>query len=108
MRDNIVGSVRTSLLTGVFANAAWGGADGLMFGNAMQVGSQMVGILATIAYSAGVTYLLLKAINLVTPIRADKRIEGIGLDVALHREEAYSDGEGALLLTEVELNGHRN
>jgi Amt family ammonium transporter len=100
-----VGGVVGALLTGVLAQAAWGGADGLLFGNPMQLVAQAAGIAATIAYSAGVTFALLKLINAVVPIRADERVEAIGLDVALHREEAYSVGEGALLLTEVELNG---
>jgi Amt family ammonium transporter len=95
-------------LTGVFAVAAWGGADGLIGGNAMQPVIQSIGIVATIAYSGAITFVLLKVIGLVTPIRADVRMEGIGLDVSLHSEEAYSDGEGAILLTEVELNGHTN
>ncbi|MFV1980446.1 MAG: ammonium transporter [Rhodothermia bacterium] len=100
-----VGGIVGALLTGVLAQAVWGGADGLLFGNPMQLVTQALGIVATIAYSAGVTFTLLKLINAVVPIRANERIEGIGLDVALHREEAYSLGEGALLLTEVELNG---
>ena len=100
-----VGGIVGALLTGVFASAAWGGTNGLLFGNPGQVVSQAIGIVATIAYSGGLTFVLLKAINAFAPIRADEKIEGIGLDLTLHSEEAYSDGEGALLLTEVELNG---
>jgi Amt family ammonium transporter len=103
-----IGGTVGALLTGVFAVAAWGGADGLIGGNAMQPVIQSIGIVATIAYSGAITFVLLKVIGLVTPIRADVRMEGIGLDVSLHSEEAYSDGEGAILLTEVELNGHTN
>lgn len=103
-----IGGTVGALLTGFLASAAWGGANGLFFGNPMQPLIQLLGIVATIVYSAGITYLLLKSISLVTPIRADVKMEGIGLDVSLHSEEAYTDGEGAILLTEVELNGHSN
>ena len=103
-----IGGTVGALLTGVFALAAWGGADGLIGGNAMQPLVQLLGIVSTIAYSATMTFILLKGINKFAKIRADSRMEGVGLDVSLHSEEAYTDGEGAILLTEVELNGHRN
>ena len=103
-----IGGTVGALLTGVFAVAAWGGADGLIGGNAMQPLVQLLGIVSTIAYSATMTFILLKGINKFAKIRADTRMEGVGLDVSLHSEEAYTDGEGAILLTEVELNGHRN
>ncbi|MEM1268720.1 MAG: ammonium transporter [Bacteroidota bacterium] len=92
-----------AMLTGVFAQAAWGGADGLLFGNPGQLGVQAIGALATIVYSAGATYLILRLIGLVLPLRVDSRSEGVGLDVILHGEEAYSEGEGAVLLTDNEL-----
>jgi ammonium transporter, Amt family len=57
------------------------------------------------AYSAIVSFILLKRVGLVLPLRADKASEGIGLDIELHREEAYSRGEGAVLLRESDING---
>jgi len=93
-----VGGIVGALLTGVFAAEAWGGANGLLYGNAGQLWTQTVGILATIAYSATMSFILLKAIGLVTKLRVDDKTEGVGLDVSLHSEEAYSDGEGAVLL----------
>jgi len=103
-----IGGTVGALLTGFFAAAVWGGADGLFYGNPSQPLVQLLGIAATIVYSAGVTFLLLKVINQFAPLRADLRMEGVGLDVSLHSEEAYTDGEGAVLLTEIELNGHSN
>ena len=32
------------------------------------------------------------------PLRAESNDEGIGLDVSQHGEEAYADGEGAILV----------
>ena len=47
-----IGGITGALLTGVFAEARWGGTNGLLFGHAAQVGIQAVGVIATIGYSA--------------------------------------------------------
>ncbi|NNE35097.1 MAG: ammonium transporter [Rhodothermales bacterium] len=101
-----VGGITGALLTGVLADSVWnGGADGLFFGNAAQLGIQALSIVAVFAYSAAMTFVILKAIGLVMDLRADKKAESIGLDILNHGEEAYSDGEGALLLLDEEING---
>ena len=41
---------------------------------------------------------ILKGLALLVPIRAGAREEGLGLDVTQHGEEAYSRGEGAILM----------
>jgi len=92
------GGIVGALLTGVLATAAWGGADGLIAGHPGQVGKQAVAVLATALYSAGVSFGLLKLIGAFVPLRAGKRHEGLGLDVAMHGEEAYTSGEGAILV----------
>ena len=96
------GGIAGALLTGVFASKAWnaGGGDGLLDGNARQLGIQAVAILATLAYSLVGTFVVVKAISLVTSLRAGAREEGMGMDFTQHGEEAYSRGEGALLLLE--------
>jgi Amt family ammonium transporter len=93
-----VGGLVGALLTGVFATAAWGGSDGLLSGNPRQLLIQAVGIAAALAYSGVVSFGLLKLIGAFVPLRAADRIEGVGLDVAEHGEEAYTTGEGAILL----------
>jgi Amt family ammonium transporter len=93
-----VGGLTGALLTGVFAQASWGGVDGLLFGNPAQLGIQAVGVLAAMAYSGVASFVLLKAVALFTPLRVESRHEGQGLDVALHGEEAYGNGEGAILI----------
>jgi Amt family ammonium transporter len=92
------GGVMGALLTGVFAAAAWGGAAGLLAGNPAQLGRQAVAVLATAAYSAAASFGLLKLIGAFAPLRAAARQEGLGLDVAMHGEEAYTSGEGAILV----------
>jgi len=97
-----VGGITGALLTGVFAEKAWSGAaDGLLHGNPRQLGIQALAVAATLLYSVIVTFVIVKVISLATRIRADSREEGLGLDFTQHGEEAYSRGEGAILIAEV-------
>ena len=94
-----LGGTVGALLTGVFASRAWNGtADGLLHGNPGQLGVQALAVLATVVYSAVASFALLKAIGLVLALKADRREEGLGLDVSQHGEEAYADDEGAILI----------
>ena len=94
-----VGGTVGALLTGVLAQKSWNGVgDGLLFGNPRQLAVQAAGVLATIAFSAAGTFVIVKLLLLVGPVRASARDEGLGLDVTQHGEEAYSRGEGAILV----------
>jgi Amt family ammonium transporter len=94
-----VGGTVGALLTGVFASKAWNGTvDGLIHGNPGQVGTQALAILAAIAYSAVASFVLLKLVGLVSPLKVREREEGTGLDVTQHGEEAYADADGAILI----------
>src|SRR3954469_2097136 len=94
-----VGGIVGALLTGVLAEKVWNGtADGALFGNVAQLGVQVAAIGATILYSVVGTFVILKLVALVSPLRASAREEGIGMDVTQHGEEAYSRGEGAILV----------
>jgi Amt family ammonium transporter len=93
-----VGGAVGALLTGVFAQAAWGGSDGALFGNPGQLVVQASGVLAVMLYSGAVSFGLLKLIGWIAPLRADGRKEAVGLDVLEHGEEAYTTGEGAILV----------
>jgi Amt family ammonium transporter len=94
-----LGGTVGALLTGVLAEKAWNGTvDGLAFGNPGQLGIQATAILAAIVYSGIGTFLLLKLIGAVVPLRAPNMEEGLGMDVSQHGEEAYADGEGAILV----------
>jgi Amt family ammonium transporter len=94
-----VGGTVGALATGVLAQKSWNGvADGLLFGNPRQLAIQAAGVLATIAFSAVGTFAILKLLALFGVVRATARDEGLGLDVTQHGEEAYSRGEGAILV----------
>jgi Amt family ammonium transporter len=88
------------LFIGFFAQLAWNDvSDGLLYGNAAQLGDQALAALAAPTYAFVVTYVLLRVIGAVMPLRASERDETLGMDVVQHGEEAYSTGEGAILVT---------
>jgi Amt family ammonium transporter len=87
------------LFIGFFAQEAWNGvSDGLVYGNAAQLGDQAIAALAAPVYAFTVTYILLRVMMLVAPLRASDRDQAIGMDVIAHGEEAYVTGEGAILI----------
>jgi Amt family ammonium transporter len=95
-----VGGTVGALLTGVFAQKALNGvADGVLFGNPAQLGIQAVAVLAAIAYSGVMSFVLLKLIGAFVPLRADASDESEGLDLSQHGEEAYVHAQGAAVLT---------
>jgi Amt family ammonium transporter len=85
-----VGGTVGALLTGLFAQKSWNGvADGALFGNPRQLLIQVTAVVAVLVYSGLVSFLLLKVMSLVTPLRTTADDETTGLDVTLHGEEAY-------------------
>ncbi|MCU0834917.1 MAG: ammonium transporter [Chromatiaceae bacterium] len=85
-----VGGIVGALLTGVFAAASLGGA-GLAEGMTIpgQVWIQAKGVLFTIVYTAVLSYVILKVIDLVMGLRVTEEQETQGLDLSLHDERGY-------------------
>ncbi len=99
-----VGGTVGALLTGVFAEKAINGvADGALFGNPGQLLIQGAAILAAIVYSGVVSFILLKLIGLVMPLRASEAEEIEGLDISQHGEEAYMHAGGSTMLSSTSL-----
>jgi Amt family ammonium transporter len=85
-----VGGTVGALLTGVFADKSLNGlADGALFGNPYQVVVQGTAVLAAIVYSGVGTFVILKLVGLVLPLRTSSGEETSGLDITAHGEEAY-------------------
>jgi ammonium transporter, Amt family len=99
-----LGGITGALLTGVFADLTLNsaGANGLLYGNPGQFGIQLGAIVVAIVYSLVVSFVLLKIIGAITPLSAESKEEGLGMDVTQHGEEAYTDGEGAVLIASSE------
>jgi ammonium transporter, Amt family len=87
-----VGGMLGSLLVAVFVDARFGGA-GLAQGMTMskQLGVQALGIGATILWCGGLTWVILKLVNLMVGLRVTEEQETEGLDLSQHGERAYSD-----------------
>ena len=86
-----VGGSLGTMLTGVFAAAAFGGAgypEGVTMGG--QVLVQLTGVLATAAWSGIVTFVLLKISGAVAGMRVTAEAETEGLDTVLHNEKGYN------------------
>jgi len=84
-----IGGIVGALLTGIFAAPMLGG-----FGEVENIGLQLwiqfKGVLFTVVYTGIVTYLILKAIDLVMGLRVNEEQETIGLDLSLHNERGYN------------------
>jgi Amt family ammonium transporter len=94
-----VGGTVGALLTGVFADKSLNGVfDGLLYGNPNQVLIQGAAVLTAILYSGIVSFVLLKLIGLVIPLRSSSNDESEGLDITQHGEEAYLNIGGATLM----------
>ncbi|HEX8074502.1 MAG TPA: ammonium transporter [Thermoleophilaceae bacterium] len=87
------------LFIGFFAQQNWNGiSDGLLYGHAAQLKWQAFAALAAPAYAFVATFVLLKVIGALMPLRATEREESTGMDVTQHGEEAYASGQGAILV----------
>ena len=86
-----VGGALGTILAAVFVSAAYGGAG---YGEGMNLGSQMyvqiIGVVATVVYAAVVSFVLLKAISFVAPLRAGLEDDQQGLDLVQHGESGYN------------------
>ncbi|MEE9546746.1 MAG: ammonium transporter [Hyphomicrobium sp.] len=84
-----VGGIIGALLTGVFAVEAIGGTAGLLEGNFAQVPIQVWGIMATVVWSGGATFVILMVLKVIMGIRVTEAQEMEGLAVALHDEALH-------------------
>ncbi|EJM8831841.1 ammonium transporter, partial [Pseudomonas aeruginosa] len=80
-----VGGIVGALLTGIFAAPSLGG-----FGSVEDIGAQFFvqfkGVAFTVVYTAVVTFVILKVLDLVMGLRVTEEEEAVGLDLALHNE----------------------
>jgi len=86
-----VGGIMGTLAAGVFVASELGGA-GLAEGVSMgrQLGVQALGVMTTIAWTALITYLILKLVALFVELRVNEEDETVGLDLTAHEESGYN------------------
>lgn len=90
-----VGGMLGTLLAGVFSATSLGMFSGFGFADGIetmgrQVGVQLIGIGATVGYTAVLTFVLLKLVGIITPLRAEEAMETEGLDLVDHDERGYN------------------
>ncbi len=87
-----VGGMTGALLTGIFAEVAVNpaGSNGLLFGGARQLIVQLAAVAATAAWAAGVTFVVLKLVDLTIGLRVSDADEVVGLDITQHEQSAYT------------------
>lgn len=88
-----VGGLVGSLCLGIFASTAVnpGGVDGLLFGDASQLISQVIGVVVVGVYTFVVSWVLFKVIDVLMGMRLSGDAEVEGLDSAEHSETAYNN-----------------
>ena len=84
-----VGGIWGALATGLFADAAIGGKDGLFFGEVRQFFIQVLAVVVAAAFSAMVTFGICKIIDATIGLRVLEEEEVLGLDSSQHGELAY-------------------
>ena len=86
-----VGGILGTTLTGVFVASSLGGA-GLAEGVSMggQVFTQLIGVVATVAWTAIATFAILKVVDVIVGLRVNEEEETDGLDISQHEERAYN------------------
>jgi len=91
-----IGGLAGALLTGVFAEKVLNeaGADGLLAGNAAQLGTQGIAVLASGLYALVITFGILKLIDATIGLRVAENDEREGLDLTVHGEQGYAAGSG--------------
>lgn len=85
-----IGGIWGSIATGLFASGAIQlGVNGLFFGNPNQLVAQLIAVAVVASFSFVGSFLLLKLVNIFSPLRVSPEAEDAGLDLSEHGEEAY-------------------
>jgi Amt family ammonium transporter len=86
-----IGGTWGALATGIFASVAVNraGNNGLVFGNALQLGRQFLGVVTVWAFAFGMTWVVGKIISALMGLRVSPTEETVGLDISQHGERAY-------------------
>jgi Amt family ammonium transporter len=84
------GTIATGLFASTLVNP--GGPNGLFYGNPAQLGIQALAVVVVAVFAFVGSYVILRLINLVMPLRVSAQDEDAGLDLSQHGEEAYGGG----------------
>ena len=91
-----VGGMLGTLLAGVFSATSLGVFSGYGFADGIssmggQLWVQFVGVVATVVFTAVVTWLILKVVGALVGLRVTEEDETQGLDITMHEERGYDN-----------------
>jgi len=84
-----VGGILGAVLTGVFSAGSLGGVKGDDYDMAAQLLIQIEGVAITVVWSAVVSFVAYKLVDMTIGLRVDNDTERQGLDLTAHGEQAY-------------------
>ncbi|MDU7038662.1 MAG: ammonia permease, partial [Lactococcus lactis] len=87
-----IGGMFGGIMTGIFATPALApekGYVGLVYGSGKLLLANLTAVVFTVIFTALVSWIIIKVIGLIMPIRVTDRAEAIGLDDSEHEETAY-------------------
>ncbi len=82
------GMIATGLFATLAVNAA--GANGLFFGNPVQLALQALATVVTMVFAFGMTFGIAKILDMSIGLKVSPMEEEVGLDISTHGERAYS------------------
>jgi Amt family ammonium transporter len=85
-----VGGIVGGILLAFFADERIGGTDGVFFGEAGLLVSQLIAIGSVLVFSFVVTYGIAKVLDALVGLRVSPEAERVGLDQTEHAESAYN------------------
>jgi Amt family ammonium transporter len=88
----IIGSLAIGVVASSLVNPS--GPNGLLYGNAAQIGIQALGVVVAAVLGFGGTIIIMKIINAVIGLKVNEEEEEIGLDTTQHGEREYGDQWG--------------
>ena len=88
----IIGSLAIGVVASSLVNPS--GPNGLLYGNAAQIGIQALGVVVATVLGFGGTIIIMKIINVVIGLKVNEEEEEIGLDTTQHGEREYGDQWG--------------
>jgi Amt family ammonium transporter len=84
-----IGGILGALGVGLFATTMVNNVSGLLTGNVYQLGAQALAVAVVSGFSFFGSYLLLRLVDVFSPLRVSPEEEDAGLDLSQHGEEAY-------------------
>ena len=91
-----VGGVLGTLMAGVFSATSLGVFSGYGFAEGIssmggQLYVQFIGVIATVVFTAFMTWVILKVVGALLGLRVSEEDETQGLDITMHEERGYDD-----------------